>query len=308
MIFASLPSTPGRHELRLHCGRGRVFWQRGESLRPVLAVTAMVHGDEYEGFGAALKLWETIKRRKIHGSVLILPVCNPYAAAAATRCSPDAIDGQNLARVFPGEAEGTRTERLAHTIWNLVEPADRIVDLHSGGAGYDYLPLAGYYRARDKPLAACFPISNLWKVPPNPGVLSYELAQRGKRVVAHEYGGEARFDPAGEKAYREGILRVMHRLGMIGSAPAGSRPTRRRTFTVTKMQAADEPGWFFAKARLGQKIRRGQVLGRWIGEDLDEKVIRSRFTGTIIGLRTLPRVERGLDLILVGSNSDMSRP
>lgn len=300
MNFDSLPTSQGRHELHLHRPGLRIWWQRGASLRPVLAVTAMVHGDEYEGFGATLRFWKSIARRKVRGSILVIPVCNPYAATAATRCSPDKIDGKNLARVFPGRASGTRTEQLAHRIWNLVEPADAMVDLHSGGAGYDYLPLAGFYRDRDKPLAECFPISNLWKIPPTPGVLSYELARRGKRAVGHEFHGEARFDPAGDAAYCRGILRLLHHLDMTSSSPPGPLPQRRRTYTVTRTQAADESGWFVAAVRLGQRVRRGQVLGRWIREDLSEAVIRSRFAGTVIGLRTLPRIDRAMDLVIVG--------
>ena len=62
------------------------------------------------------------------------------------------MDGLNLARVFPGDAGGTVTQRLAHHLLCLVErnvgAGDLFVDLHSGSADVAFAPMVGF---RDVP-------------------------------------------------------------------------------------------------------------------------------------------------------------
>lgn len=291
----------------LPVGRGQgsqvlpAWWQRGEALHPLLAVTAMVHGDEYEGFGAVTRLWRTLQRRKVHGSVLILPVCNPAAGQEATRCTPNDLDGLDLARSFPGSNRGGTTRKLARRIWNLVEPADLLVDLHSGGTGYDYLPLSGFYRARDRDLAACFPIRTLWKLPANPGVLSYELVRRGGRALGLEYRGEGRCNPKGVTVYAQGLLRILHEMKMIRTSRPATPIRGRRTLVHTRSQHTRASGWFIPRAKVGARIRKGDVIGDWIGEDLKMSPLPSRLEGTLVAIRTLPRASRGDYLTVVGS-------
>ena len=124
-------TTPNtRTEQTILVGRGKaalqlpVWFQGGSAVHPMLAITSMVHGDEYEALAAVLEFWKSIERRKLNGSVLILPVCNPLAAEAATRSTPERFDGKNLARVFPGSARGTITPQIARRIWEITEEAD----------------------------------------------------------------------------------------------------------------------------------------------------------------------------------------
>lgn len=77
---------------------------------PVFAVTAGVHGDEYEGVRAIFEVFESIDAADLAGTVLAVPVVNPPAHWAVTRTSP--VDGANLARVFPGDTQGTLSDRL----------------------------------------------------------------------------------------------------------------------------------------------------------------------------------------------------
>ena len=88
------------------------FLCRGASLEPLALITAGVHGDEYEGPAAIGAVAAALAAKRINGSVIAVPVVNPPAFGAAQRLSP--LDGLNLARCFPGRADGKPTERLAY--------------------------------------------------------------------------------------------------------------------------------------------------------------------------------------------------
>src|SRR2546428_9678284 len=89
---------------------------RGESAGPLFIVVAGVHGDEYEGPQAIWQVAQELPPASLRGTLLALPVCNPWAFAAGLRSTPDAIDGANLAREFPGAPGGSPTQRLAGEI------------------------------------------------------------------------------------------------------------------------------------------------------------------------------------------------
>ncbi len=301
--FTDLPTTPGRHDLILRVGAGKtrrdlnVWYQRGAEAGPCMAITSMVHGDEFEGFAATQMIWKKLRGRRVQGSVLIIPICNPWAAEAATRTTPSPMDGGNLARSFPGSLRGKPTQRLARQLWDLIRGADALLDFHSGGTGYDYADLAGFYRKEDSPLAACFPIKYIWKIPVNRGVLSHEFSRLGKPAIGCEYSGEARLNPKGARAYASGALAMMTRLGLL----QGSRSPRRSMtrLNVTRIQFAQESGWFFTHLKIGDRIRKGDSIGTWTTSQLRSREMRSQFAGTVIGLRTLPRVPSGEGLLIV---------
>src|SRR5262245_26328720 len=98
------------------------FFIRGASLKPLAMVTAGVHGDEYEGSAAVAELAARLEAGILAGSAILIPVANPMAWRAAQRTSPD--DGLNLARTFPGKANGSPTERMAAQIFDVARHAD----------------------------------------------------------------------------------------------------------------------------------------------------------------------------------------
>ena len=99
---------------------------------PRVLCLAGIHGDEPEGQQVASDLIRTIEPGQIQGQLIILPAANMPAAVAGARKSP--LDGGDLNRSFPGDPDGTPTQRLAHLIeTTLVAGSDLVIDLHSGG-------------------------------------------------------------------------------------------------------------------------------------------------------------------------------
>ncbi len=113
--------------LPLHCARGG-------SPGPVLAVLACVHGDEPQPIRAFHNILKKIVPKKFSGTLLMVPVANPFAFANFSRQSPDQHEQTNLWGAFPGNPAGTLTQRYAAKIREvLIENADFFVEFHSGG-------------------------------------------------------------------------------------------------------------------------------------------------------------------------------
>lgn len=107
---------------------------------PTVLVLGGVHGDEPGGMRAAQRVIHDLDQLK-SGRLQVVPVCNPEAAQARTRVSPS--DGLNLARVFPGDAGGSRTERIAAALTPLIRRVDLLIDLHTASDNNDMPLMAG---------------------------------------------------------------------------------------------------------------------------------------------------------------------
>ena len=99
---------------------------------PTLLVTAGIHGGEYPGIAAAMELGRSLDPQEIHGSLIMLHPVNIQGFWARREfIVPE--DGKNLNRVFPGNPNGTLSEKTAGLISSSFFPlADFYVDLHSG--------------------------------------------------------------------------------------------------------------------------------------------------------------------------------
>lgn len=83
---------------------------RGDRPGPTLLVTAGVHGDEYEPMAAIQRVFGELQPAELAGTVVMVSCCNVDAYLSQSREAQ--VDGANLARVFPGSADGTLTERV----------------------------------------------------------------------------------------------------------------------------------------------------------------------------------------------------
>ena len=207
---------------------------RGPSPGPTVAVLGGVHGDEYEGVIAATAIGRMLQTTLVRGTVRIAAPAHPAAWTARTRQSP--IDGANLARVFPGRADGSATERVAHAITeHVIRGSDLLVDLHSAGSGFEMPFLCGYHGDGDNGIesqryADAFAARFTWRHDgvPEPGrslTAAFELGIPAIYVEGH--GGLS--IRAGElQGYIDGVRRVLHLLGMLADAPPPSHRTGPR--------------------------------------------------------------------------------
>jgi len=272
---------------------------RGAAPGPTMALTAGIHGDEYEGPAALWKLADAIDPADLKGQLLIVPIANPRAFAAGTRTSP--VDGENLARIFPGKADGTLSHRLAAALMTtVIDNADLLIDSHSGGVRLAFLPVAGFYEggdiapdvaARSLQIARQMGIAFLWQLPQVAGVLSFEAARRGVAVCGAEIGGRGNCLPADAENYLGAYLSVLAHQGMID--PVHKRPETTACLEGDWKQTP-KGGYLETIVALGQRVAEGQPLARLydpLGGVTTE--FRSHLDGIVMAVRHLNSVVPG---------------
>ncbi|MSS69892.1 MAG: hypothetical protein EXS64_00220 [Candidatus Latescibacteria bacterium] len=275
----------------------------GKADGPTLLVIAGVHGDEYEGVEAIPLIFQSVQPDALRGTLLMVPVCNMPAYEAATRSSP--LDGLNLARVFPGDANGSITQRIAHGVTEkLMKGSDLLIDLHSGGVTYHIPTLVGYSQSEDdlgrRSLAAAraFGAPILWGHPPPvpPGRSIRAAVDLGVPWIYTEAAGGGFARPEDVALYRDGVLRVMQGLGMLEGAPAPGPVTHHLVGSgdLDQVILASVAGYYRTEVGLLDEVKAGQRLGvvqDFFGQVLAE--IRADRDGVVIMLRRLARVQAG---------------
>ena len=191
----------------------------------LVLITAGTHGDEGPwGAWAIRKVLDRIPEDDLTGRIRVVPVTNPIAMAANDRGAH--LDSLDLNRVFPGNPEGTHSERLAATIVErcIGEDLDVVVDLHGGGSWCVNSFAFSFPGGDDLALAADAPF--IVKRPATQGPptsLTAFAASQGARITAWEMGGRS----GGEEEWAEHIADGLHRvLAMSGAVSTPAPPSR----------------------------------------------------------------------------------
>ena len=105
-----IPLSDGEHHAILPI---TVF--QGSMDGPVLGITAGVHGYEYAPILAGQQLIKKINSSELSGTIILVQIANVGSFLGRSPYT-NPMDDKNLNRVFPGKADGTITERIAHFI------------------------------------------------------------------------------------------------------------------------------------------------------------------------------------------------
>ena len=244
---------------------------RGEG--PTVLVLGGNHGDEYQGQIAIMKLARELTPEKVTGRVILIPSLNLPAARAATRLSP--LDGMNMNRAFPGDAEGPVTSQIAHYLRTVLFPiSDVVIDIHSGGRSMEFVPCAHMHLVPDRAQRAkmfaamlawgtefCFIYADI----AGTGLLPVEAENQGKLVITTELGGGECIPASVHRIAQSGLKNALIHVGALKgreqprTAPAIiTQATDREDYLL-----APESGIFEVALDLGAKVKKGQAVG-WI--------------------------------------------
>jgi predicted deacylase len=286
----------------------QVFCAGDAESGPTVLITAGVHGDEYEGPAAVAVVSRELAKASLHGRVLLVPVVNPLARLTGTRLTQE--DNKNLARSFPGKSDGSVTDRLACAVFeHLLLSADFLIDLHSGGVEYLFVPLAGFYGEivstnHSYISARRFGLPSLWQLPPTPGVLSNEAIRIGKVAIGHEYLGAGQLSQDGVEAYTTGVRNCLQGWSILPGKAASALPAQR--CYTGDWQLSTASGLFIPHILLGDLVEEGALLAT-IHDERGEAVesLRAPFAGDVLGLRSKAHIQQGAWAVLLGRRHNL---
>ena len=278
---------------------------------PRLLITAGVHGDEFEPIVAVWRLLSTLKPAEIAGRVTLIPVANPAAFARATRTAEDELD---LARTFPGRADGSITQRIAAELTEHIHQADYYVDLHTGGSRYRLLPLSGYSLHSDstildkqRAMAQAFQLPIVWGTSAElQGRSLSEARDAGVPAIYAEHGGGGPFEPKAVEDYVHGCQNLMVMLGMLDGPVDQSRvpwrveDPRPDSGHLQVCHPAPHEGLFLPNVSLGARVERGALLGTIVNVRENVQVpVHAENAGVVIMLHIFPYARKAAGLAVV---------
>ncbi|ART81665.1 deacylase [Oceanisphaera profunda] len=265
----------------------------GKHPGPVLLICAAIHGDELNGIEIVNQVLSRVNPARLKGTLIAVPVVNVFGFINKSRYLPDRRD---LNRCFPGSEKGSLGSRVAHFfVDQIVSHCSHIIDLHTGAIHRANLP---QIRAKldcdiTRSMAESFGAPVILDASIRDGSLRAVAESRDIPVILYEAGEALRFEPVAIKAGTRGILNVMRTLGML-------KPTVKKA-QMNPMIAkssnwirAEQDGLLHLKARLGDRVTKGQCLGTITAPlSAEEREVIAPKSGIVIGCLTMPLVNEG---------------
>ncbi len=294
-----------------HVMKPKLTTMRGDRDGAHLLVIAGVHGDECEPMVAARRLLRRLRFMRLRGQVTVIPILNEDARRRKERTGGDGLD---LARTFPGRADGSLTEQVAFTATQHIGNADCLIDMHTGGNRYRIWPLAGYMVHPNSEILECqremaraFNLPVVWGSDPALEGRTLSAARDANVPAIYvEYLGAAPFCRHAVRVLTNGCLQTMASLEMIDwPLPANqvrywAEDARSGAGHLQACHPAPFAGTFEAAVELGENVEQGQMLGRFsgiVGERMVEIVAEQ--SGRIVCLAAPVRVEPGDGLVVI---------
>lgn len=231
-----------------------------------------VHGDEFEGPTALMRLVHRIDAAAINGRVIVLPYLNKPAVDASSRVSP--LDGVNLNRTFPGHPRGSPSQMLADYIERELMPqSDLVIDLHAGGKASIFEACTLVSRTEDQTLfnanmtlAKTFGLPLVWLLGDYNDDRSVNSAALRTQTptIAVELGGGGGNDPVHIDIAERGIRRCLKGYGIFRAGAQKSTSLFPRIIEIhSRSQNLYAPvsGLFERRFSAGQDVNKGQFAG-----------------------------------------------
>jgi predicted deacylase len=240
----------------------------GYTTGPTLLITAGIHGAEYPGIEALVRLAAEVSPETFSGRLVLVPVANS-AAFRQRSAFITPPDGKNLNRMFPGKPDGTYTEQLAHVLLeDFITRADAYIDLHSGDLVEALHPFSSYVLT-DNPevdglaeeMAQQFGFETIIRFSAHDrGTLSHVAAAlRGVPALLAEVGGQGRWSESDVVQFQSGIEAVMGLLGML--VPARKSDPSTLIYNRFDWYHATHDGLWYPSVSPGEVVSAGQKLG-----------------------------------------------
>jgi predicted deacylase len=277
----------------------------GSSDGPVLALVAGVHGYEYAAIIALQRLAPRLDARTLSGAVIIVHMANPPAFYG--RRVYYGPDQKNLNRMYPGNAQGTISERIADVITReVIDHCTHLIDMHGGDGNESLRPYTYWMRGGDakidqasKELALAYGFDRIViddERPESPQKTLYTqntAIARGKPAITSEAGGMGLTDEASVDAHVDGVFSVLHHLHMLPAA-ADRRVEHPLWIDNMSVLRSTKSGVWQPLVETQQQVAKGSLIGRVLdpfNNVLEE--IRAPFGGQMLYVVATPPTSAG---------------
>lgn len=285
----------------------------GHKRGPRVLVTAGIHGCEYPGIVAAIRLFQELEPSELCGEVTIITVCSVQSFQKRSFFVNPA-DGKNPNRFFPGNIDGTYSEVQAYHLFNdFILKSDFYLDLHGGDMVEALVPFSIYHGGENneterlsRELAEYYGLPHIVRTATggawNDGGTTYaNAAKAGIPAAIVEVGGVGQLERKCVDGHLHGLRNVLRHLKCLGGA--AEKPANIQYYDNFTWVMSPAAGIFIRSIELGDSLTKGQKIGQvedFFGNKLAEVV--SPCDGIILFLTSSPAIsEQGL-ILGVASN------
>ena len=279
---------------------------------PTLALVAGAHGTEYASIIALEKLIQELNPAEISGTVIIVPLVN-IASFEQKVPHVNPVDGKSMNRFYPGNPNGTQTERASWAMTKqVVEKSDYLIDLHGGDLDeslrpYSYWAPTGNAQqdAVSRAMVLAFGLDTIILSTDRPRdlntarYLETNASLRGKPSLTAEAGHAGTVEPEDVTALINGCLNVMRYLKMLqGNAPPVQNPVWiERIASVTSETA----GVFYPMVKRGWYVQQGMKIG-YVTDPFGKTVWEARApsSGVVLYVCAVPSMKKGETVANIG--------
>jgi hypothetical protein len=278
----------------------------GAQTGKTLYLQAASDGDELNGVGVIRRVVPRVDPGELRGTILVVGVVNYHAFQVGEHRNP--IDDTKMNRAYPGDENGSSSERIAHATFEVAKRADLILDLHQGSTSrmIDEVRVRCGRRHRHHEecleLAKTFDCGYVLDQKGPDGQLARAGPDEGIPTVDPELGGAVGWDESSIRKGVRGVFNVLRGYGFLGGEPDRREQTRATGFD---QYGAPSGGLVDFSKTLGDQVSAGDTLF----EVTDPfGTLKARVTADSDGIfwrtRRLPQVATGEYVCSVGTNLD----
>ncbi len=284
---------------------------RGKEEGPTLFISAAVHGDEINGIEIIKRILQSTRLAKLRGTLICIPVVNTFGFNNLSRYLPDRRD---LNRCFPGSMRGSLGSRIASLFMKeIVSKCSYGIDLHTGAIHRSNIPQirASLDNEATKELANEFGAPIIINSSLRDGSLREAARKKKVNILLFEGGEALRFEEDVIKVGLKGCFSIMRAIGMLPQ-----KSTKKKKIKMKTTYVAESSHWIRAPhsgsvkqiKKLGDEVLEGQIIAI-ISDTFGNNPynVRAKASGIIIGMSTIPLVNKGDAMVHIALFQDSSK-
>jgi len=278
----------------------------GASEGKTLYIQAASDGDELNGIGVVRRVFPQFDPAQLSGTVLVVGIANYFAFQMGEHRNP--IDDTKLNRAYPGDEDGTSTERIAAATFAAATRADLVLDLHQGSTSRMInevrVRCGKRHRLHDDclELAKVFGCGHVLDQKGPDGQLARAAPDEGVPTVDPELGGSVGWDEGSIEIGVEGVFNVLRHYGFLDGQVDTETQTRATGFD---QYGAPAGGFVDFTVELGDRVSPSTTLFEVTDVFGEPKAEVTADTGGVVWrTRRLPQVATGEYVCSVGTDVD----